>query len=500
MGPAAMTMRRVQVHALHLAAARQVAHQSFPSHPTNGEEEAYPNFIASYSKGLPHNSLGEVDPAAYRALLQALASGDPARFEALPMGGALLLTSPQAGYAFDRLGPDSHSLAIRPAPRISSPEGAGELVENYWMALARDIPFSRFESDATIAAACGDLSRLSDFRGPKQGGRVTPATVFRGNQPGCLNGPVISQFLWLPIPMGAVPVDQRMHTAQPGIDYLTRPDDWLATQRGQGGGQDAIDQTPRYLRSMRDIGQWVHVDALYQAYHCACLILLGMQAPIDPGLPLANSRTQAGFVEWGGPHILTLVTEVATRALKATWYQKWMVHRRLRPEVLAGRVHHRLTGAASYPIHADVLNSAAVQAVHRRTGSYLLPMAFPEGSPSHPSYTAGHATVAGACVTILKAFFDERALIPEPVVPDEDGLRLLPYSGPPLTVGGELDKLANNIGIGRNMAGVHYRSDNSESLLLGERVALQMLAEQKQWHNQRYTCSLTRFNGETVTI
>ncbi len=33
-----------------------------------------------------------------------------------------------------------------------------------------------------------------------------------------------------------------------------------------------------------------------------------------------------------------------------------------------------------------------------------LPMAFQEGSPMHPSYGAGHATVAGACVTILKAY------------------------------------------------------------------------------------------------
>jgi hypothetical protein len=499
-GPVGMASRRSQVYAMHLAAASQVAHQSFPSHPTNGEEEAYPHFIASYSKGLPHNSLGEVDPNAYRAMLQALAGGDPALFEAVPMGGPLRFTSPQSAYAFDRLGPDSHSLAIRPAPRIDSPEGASDLAENYWMALARDVPFTRFESDATIAAACDDLSRMSDFRGPKQGGRVTPASIFRGTQAGCVNGPLISQFLWLTIPMGTQLVEQRQQTVLPGIDYLTRAEEWLAAQRGQISGQDAVDPTPRYIRSMRDMGQWVHLDALYQAYHCACLILLGMKAPIDSGLPLANSRTQAGFVEWGGPHILTLVTEVATRALKATWYQKWMVHRRLRPEAFAGRVHHRLTGAASYPVHPDVLNSAAVQAVHQRTGSYLLPMAFPEGSPSHPSYTAGHATVAGACVTILKAFFDERTVIQEPVVPDDDGLRLLPYSGPPLTVGGELDKLANNIGIGRNMAGVHYRSDNSESLLLGERVALQMLAEQKQWHNQRYTCTLTLFNGETVTL
>ncbi len=41
----------------------------------------------------------------------------------------------------------------------------------------------------------------------------------------------------------------------------------------------------------------------------------------------------------------------------------------------------------------------------------LLPMAFPEGSPMHPAYGAGHATVAGACVTILKAFFDTSAVL-----------------------------------------------------------------------------------------
>ena len=29
----------------------------------------------------------------------------------------------------------------------------------------------------------------------------------------------------------------------------------------------------------------------------------------------------------------------------------------------------------------------------------------------HPAYGAGHATVAGACVTILKAFFDTSAVL-----------------------------------------------------------------------------------------
>jgi hypothetical protein len=36
------------------------------------------------------------------------------------------------------------------------------------------------------------------------------------------------------------------------------------------------------------------------------------------------------------------------------------------------------------------------------------------------------------------------------------------------TVGGELNKLADNVALGRNMAAVHWRSDAEQSLLLGE--------------------------------
>src|SRR5258706_11515936 len=100
-------------------------------------------------------------------------------------------------------------------------------------------------------------------------------------------------------------------------------------------------------------------------------------------------------------------------------------------------------------------------------GSYLLPMAFPEGSPLHPSYGAGHATVAGACVTILKAWFDESFIIPNPAQATPDGLSLVPYTGQLLTVGGELNKLAFNVAVGRNMAGIHWRSDAAASLRLG---------------------------------
>jgi hypothetical protein len=57
-----------------------------------------------------------------------------------------------------------------------------------------------------------------------------------------------------------------------------------------------------------------------------------------------------------------------------------------------------------------------------------------KGCLQHPSYAQGHGTVAGACVTILKAFFDGTFVIPDPVTPSTDGLSLLPYTGPDATV------------------------------------------------------------------
>jgi hypothetical protein len=121
--------------------------------------------------------------------------------------------------------------------------------------------------------------------------------------------------------------------------------------------------------------------------------------------------------------------------------------------------------------------------------------------PQHPSYGAGHATVAGACVTILKAFFEEAAVINDPVEATPDGFALVPYRGPVLTVGGELNKLASNVAFGRNFAGVHWRSDAVESLRLGETVALRYLAEESLCFNESFEgFSLTRFDGTRITV
>ncbi|HEU4431429.1 MAG TPA: vanadium-dependent haloperoxidase [Myxococcota bacterium] len=501
--PAKGLRRRRDAFETRLRAARVAFERPLPAHHPNGEERDYP-FVANFTKGLPHDALGEVDPRAYRALLHALETGDKRDFEAIPLGGARPLRNPQAGRAFDLEGPDSHHLAIPPAPRIDAPQSSSEMAELYWMALARDVAFTDYEFDPLTASASEDLSAFSDFRGPKQGDRVTPATLFRGFTAGDVAGPYVSQFLLGDVPYGTLTIGQRQLTFLPRSDFVTDFGEWLRLQRGELPVDSvSYDSTQRFVRNGRDLAAYVQIDALYQAYLNACLMLLGIGAPLDPGNPYRELSTTDGFATFGDPHVLSLVTEVATRALKAVWFQKWYVHRRQRPEQFGGRIHHHRTGVAEYRIDPEILDSAALDEIWSRHGSFLLPQAYPEGCPLHPAYGAGHATVAGACVTILKAWFDESYALPNPAVASADGTALVAYTGPDadaLTVGGELDKLAANIAMGRNFAGIHWRTDYTESLRLGEAIALGVLEEQALCFTSPGAFSLTRFDGTRVSV
>lgn len=473
-------------------------------HSDNGDEARFEHRIGSFHKALPHDSYGEVDRAAYDQYINALRTGNFLAFEGLKMGGRRRLVSPQAGLSYELEGLDSRCFRVAPAPKLDSAERAGEFVELSWMALLRDVNFSDYEEGHHgVMAACEDISGLSDFKGPKQDGKVTPETLFRSNLPGVGRGPFVSQFLLKPIPYGAITVEQKLRSGAAGRDYLTDFEDYLAVQNGVLTGPDVFDEHARYIVTPRDLGQYVHMDVLFQSFYNAGMILFGYGAPLDLGNPYSISTTQEGFATLGCPYIMGTLAEVASRALRAIWYQKWYVHRTLRPEAYAGLLHLNETGKRSYPLHAEAVGSKANEAIYNRTGSYLLPQAFPEGSPAHPSYGAGHATVAAACATFLKAAFDEQYMMPHPVIPDKDGDTLVRYTGrdaDAMHVGGELNKLAMNIAVGRNMAGVHWRSDMDASFKLGEEVAISYLEETKACLNEPHTYTLSKFDGSIVTI
>ncbi|XXY28961.1 hypothetical protein WMF15_00950 [Sorangium sp. So ce233] len=82
-----------------------------------------------------------------------------------------------------------------------------------------------------------------------------------------------------------------------------------------------------------------------------------------------------------------------------------------------------------------------------------------------------------------------------------DPTRLVPYSGPPLTVGGELNKLATNYAFGRNWAGIHWRTDAAASLALGEEVAISLLRDERRTFREPFEgFTFTRFDGKRVTV
>lgn len=463
-----------------------------------GDEESYPTKIGNYHKGLPHNSLGEVDPRAYGAMSNALASEKSDAFEKVPLGGSAKLSNPQGGLAFDLEGCDSQQTSMTTPPNLASTWRAGEMVEDYWMALLRDVNFANYPKNDTAATAIAELNKLSDFRGPKQSAEVTSQSLFRGCTRGDLAGPYVSQFLLQPVPFGALHVNQQITTYEAGSDYMTDTDSWLLVQNGQNAYEESrLDPKARYIRNGRDLSAYVHSDCPYQSYLISALWMMKNDVPLNPGNPYEKSQTQEGFLTFGGPHLLSLLAEVSNRALKAVWYHKWYVHRTLRPEAYGGLVHWTMTGKRGYPLHADVLNSKAAAQVFSRHGTYLLPQAYPEGCPLHPSYGQGHAAIAGACVTVLKAFFaTDNVFFYDPVEASADGLSIVPYKGPDvwqMSVTNELHKLAGNIGMARNFAGVHWRSDYDQALLLGETVAISILRDQRATFNEK-------FDGTKATV
>jgi hypothetical protein len=509
-----MIDRQRKGQAIRAAAARRAYSEPFPDQLTNGEEVSYP-YVASASKGLPHDETGEVDPLAYRAMLRAMSSGRPEDFEAIPLGlpNSRKLLNPQGGLAFDIQGPDTHGTVIPPAPRIDRPENSAEMAELYWMALLRDVKFTDFDSAAIVAEAATELSGFSDFRAPKENGQVTPRTLFRGLTPGDLVGPYMSQFLLRDIQFGTLRIPHRHDTVATGVDYMTNFQEWLAVQRGAPLAlkpQDRDFVNTRYIQTPRAMAHYTHFDLLYQPYLNAALILLGMNADLtklqDPGHPYLWSKNQTGFLTFGTPHLLSLVAEVANRAVKATAYQQFFVHRRQRPEAFGGRIDVHLSrdpGRYDGIIDSEILDAGVLDRVKKQFGTYLLPQAFPEGSPMSPAYHSGHAAVAGACVTVLKAWFNESSPIPDPVVPDDAGTKLIAYTGADkdrLTVGGELNKLAANIGSGRVMGGVHWRTDYTEAFKLGEAIAIGILRDQKPTTNEDATFTITRFDGTSIAV
>jgi hypothetical protein len=297
---------------------------------------------------------------------------------------------------------------------------------------------------------------------------------------------------------------------------MTEFNEWHFIQKGHNPTRlITFDGTLRFMRNIRDMGNFVHADPPQLPYLYALLICLKFgESAWDKNNPYIGNPTQEAFAEFFKPQWASLISYAVECALKAAWYQKWVVHRTIRPEFYAFLVNQQISGAFDSGLNEDVINAdgtsriftlnAAINTelgINGGLGTYFMPQGFPEGSPIHPSYPAGHATVGGAAATMLKAFFNEDFVIPSPMVPNAGGTALVAYSGDPLTLGGEINKLAANIAYGRNMAGVHYRCDAEDSLKLGEAIAIAILEDFAYTININFKgFSLTKFDGTRITV
>lgn len=546
-------------------------------------------FIGNFHKTLPHNEYGEVCKDSYQkfaARCMEIDSGLHKDFEDIAKGGDYLdcflidqidkrkftakFTSPLAGAASEEHGPDPQQMEMIASPSIYSKSTAAEMIELYWMAVLRDVPLSELADHTLINDAINELStKFSEGVGeigdegrlrlgldlPHTNGtlNITAKTIFRSGLPDEEYGPLVSQFFLRDIPYGTQTISQLQLPYKQAQDYLTNQNDWLRAQntgtdqyqRDYGSCNNAADETAafsyyekekRYISTMRDLARFVNRDALHQAYFNAALFLDAAGAKLDSGNPYASHyKRQGGFATLGGPDLLTLVSEVASRALKVVWRQKWLVHRRCRPEVFGGLVHMQKVNDRNYGI-VDITGSTAANKIFtlKDQKTYFLPMAFSAGSPAHPAYGAGHATVAGACVTVLKAWFDEDEKFLDLINDyDSDGVNIgksrgkergrfdpilepgtdsstptkwipKPYDGKDIgnmTVGGELNKIASNVAMGRSMGGVHWRTDNTRSLRLGEAIAIEILRKRTQEYAESpVSFTFRSFDGKKVFI
>ena len=501
--------------------------------PDNGDAARFPDYSFAHTKALQHDALGLPNQASVQSLIKALSTGSHEDFEQIvmgtPGGGAnAKLNGPQTSLAFDLEGTDSHAMVIPPCPSVASAQTAAEQVEHYWGALLRDVNFDDYPNSSLALQAAQDLNRLSYVQsaGNKQiPYPVTPQNLFRGQfvaGDGNVQGPYVSQLMLQPTFFGAQPLGQQYQTFLPisggGSDFMTSVNEFQLVQNGGDSGRKlAFDPQLRFVRNGRDLAAYTHVDVLYQAFFTGFLVMAGLGVPLNPGNPYVHSATQKAFGTLGGPDAAATLAEAATRALKAAWFHKYIVHLRLRPEEYGALVQSRLANLnpmsmAAAALHSDVLNSAALPLINSANGSYLLAQAFPEGSPTHPCYPTGHGTVAGASITMIKFFFDcSQKVRPfltragrDVSTPASDGLSLRPYTGADrdaLDFNGELNKLAHNISFGHGIhAGIHFRSSTYWSILLGEQVALSILKERAKSYNEPFRVTITRLDGTLETI
>ena len=444
--------------------------------------------------------------------------------------------SPLFGYGVTPIGYNPYCTTITEQDyvRADSVQGFQEMIEIYAMVLLRNVPFDEYTNEnETVKFAVDVLQHAAYFGKPTypldKHGKVVPKRLFRWSAPNTFDGPYISQFMLYDCWMGASYLKQC---------YLHEADDLTATTtkgflkmiQGQTSMRIVPDgRPPSYLRSGRGIGSMVHNDPIFSYYFNTLVLALVLGIPIE-GFDQSDKHVTK-FGDTGPPDMLLIIVTVAKGAMLTAWYTKWLRCMKIRPEMYAARIakalDEKFTERNKVPFFEEIYRMSRdpklkelFEKISEGNAEHapFLKGIYNEGSPTHPSFPAGHAVLAGSCITVIKAMLrtnDERnrpIRWDRPVrLASKDGFstRLIERSEDPtirhMTINGELNKMAMNFAFGRNFAGVHYRNDTEYGLKLGEEYAMHVLGNLSKNFYPRVkrpdiTFTLEKFDGSVVQI
>lgn len=474
-----------------------------------------------YAKALNSGDTSPLPEPPYENLVAAI---EEEEWEDIVTNDHRQFVSPNASWEFATEGIESWVGTMPPAPAYDSHRTQAEMVDLYWMAENRDRFFDNFSSTHDRNEDIEEFDQESLFntdnpaRGVLEWPEDDPATA----------GPLVSQPLLSDVAIGAFDSIPEIQYFTEYQDYGEEYDDWEDIIYGvRGGVEPGPGQVPpedddrlevddpesggsRFISTGRDLAAYVRADPAYEPYLRAALYLGENGASPDPALAYTDDEDIFPYIESGAVGVLDLLARVARNALTAAWHHKWAVHRRIRPETYADRVERYEDETDQPELRLDaILDDSSfyenVWSGDEIPEGSLLPLAYPEGSPAHPAYPSGHSTLGGACVTVLKAMFQDEPLLDLPGIdtlyePTSDGGRTS-YSGSDtddVTVHRELNKLLQNVGLGRCWAGVHFRTDHVYGALLGEQVAVGTLMDHYRYNSNSDNANARQSGSETI--
>lgn len=496
---------------------------------TDGEIEYYPWL---FGKTLKHDSNGLVRKVDLDRLIEVSSSGGSkesicaVQQSQEPMK-IRKLEGVATGNSYWPVGVDTQffdlSQEFIPADDIRN---VCEMIEVYEKGLLKDTSFIDIQNGGgdSMRAVQSMNNYLSNngYTGPVDPitNLVTPKVLFRGIAKDVLIGPYVSQYLVVPYKYNGIDIVQQ-YPVEDDVTDTINPTNYLDIQKGIVGGSPNFSGDSKYAYNGRVLGSIVHRDPLHWAYWNAAIISLQNS---NIGLEYNGNDVTSAWTDQGPPDLLSSIGDIALGALRVAWNSKYNIGLKLRPEVMAHHIDKIIDGSfTGGPF--DTVNGflsdgqATLDAVLAKNtilgnANHLLLLQYPEGSPTHPAYPAGHAVVAGACCTVLKALLKTHDSNDDPLSwPDTpqhslDGDSLINYTesdAGDLTITGEVNKLAANMSIGRNIAGVHYRADGDRGMELGENFAIRYLQAKLEYYISTYNGMITefkleKFNGEYIQI